>query len=657
MADKSIVSNLKLKAIANAIREKTGTKKSLTLDNMANEIKNIAAGEGGGTTSDVILGNKLYRFGVLSDIHLRIDNFKNGIDDFNRAIEKLQEKDVEFVCISGDLGHSNTTDELELYKDAIDAYAKVPYYICTGNHDTAHSDEDWEFYTGCKKNFEFFHNGDVFLFMSLETSSSSSSGTTPYGNNLVWLKERISLYTGARMFVFLHFPLSGYSGLVDGQYYGFSSDSIEDDTLLTSFINAKNVICFSGHTHYKFDVEQDYDSINIFRFENREVTLMHVPSCAYPRKSSGVEDPDLSEGFIVDVYENGVVIDGIDLTTGNYMENYKYILTTVNNPVAIQNAIILSYSEIELEAGQSTEVYVKLSQPANATVNIVCSNDKVTVEPTSLTFTEMNYSDYQTIVVTATSSFSESGSALITLSSEGFTDKIISVSAYVEYTEITNASQLPIDGAIYSGTYSGTSYQLKSTVAATYNLTFKNLSITATQTPLYISNASAVLNVNLQGVNNLISTQTGGQRAMSSSATTPCEIKGIGLGAELHLSTNSESTSAALKGDYNITNAYIDVTTAVLPLAKIEKGITLVNHGIFEVNKAKVELLEASNGILSVNLDVATPGTSAITITGTANDGYTLSNVLVNGLETSIDGLIMPDVNTTMTIQGVFTKS
>ena len=44
MADKSIVSNSKLTAIANAIRSKTGTTASLTLDAMANEINSIETG-------------------------------------------------------------------------------------------------------------------------------------------------------------------------------------------------------------------------------------------------------------------------------------------------------------------------------------------------------------------------------------------------------------------------------------------------------------------------------------------------------------------------------------------------------------------------------------------------------------------------------------
>ena len=49
MADKSIVSNSKLTAIANAIRSKTGSTENLTLDNMVTKIQSMSgAGSGGG---------------------------------------------------------------------------------------------------------------------------------------------------------------------------------------------------------------------------------------------------------------------------------------------------------------------------------------------------------------------------------------------------------------------------------------------------------------------------------------------------------------------------------------------------------------------------------------------------------------------------------
>ena len=51
--------------------------------------------------------------------------------------------------------------------------------------------------------------------MSLAQSQKASSVDQPYKENLTWLKERLVRYQGARIFVFMHYPISGYSGLRD----------------------------------------------------------------------------------------------------------------------------------------------------------------------------------------------------------------------------------------------------------------------------------------------------------------------------------------------------------------------------------------------------------------------------------------------------------
>ena len=55
MADKSIVSNSKLTAIANAIRSKTGSTETLTLDTMVTKIQSIGGASSGGTTLKKLL--------------------------------------------------------------------------------------------------------------------------------------------------------------------------------------------------------------------------------------------------------------------------------------------------------------------------------------------------------------------------------------------------------------------------------------------------------------------------------------------------------------------------------------------------------------------------------------------------------------------------
>ena len=101
----------------------------------------------GTSISDLPLGDKMYTFGVTSDIHLRPDNYGNGIDDFNRTLPLLQNLGAEFIGITGDIGYNGTTDELELYQTALNNLATVPVHPVRGNHDKPFTDANWQTYT------------------------------------------------------------------------------------------------------------------------------------------------------------------------------------------------------------------------------------------------------------------------------------------------------------------------------------------------------------------------------------------------------------------------------------------------------------------------------------------------------------------------------
>lgn len=618
------------------------------LEDVANLASTILTITGGG--GDIPLGNKMYTFGVLSDIHLRSDNYNHGIDDFNRAIPCMQNLGAEFVCIAGDLGHAGTDNELVLYQDALNAYATVPFHIVRGNHDVKFTEENWLSYTGFSSNHEFVYGGDVFLFLSRDISTDmSNTQDTPYAEGLTWLKDRLERYKGARIFLFVHYPPSGYSGLADGQYYGFSSASTEDDELVTAINQAKNAVVFTGHTHYKFQVEETYDNINIYRFNASRTALVHVPSCAYPRNaSSGVEEA-LSQGYLVEVYEQGVVLRGVDLVTGELMPEYEYALTMDNSPSASANAIILETNDVSIDAGASVQVGVKIDAPANAVVSVSANNTNVTVSPATLTFTEGNHNVMQYITITGASDVGNNATSIVTLSADGFNDRTISVTlGEIILTEIVSGDNNIVDGAAYGGTH--TDSKLNFPAAGSFNIKFVNLNMSSSTTPVLLKGNPINGTINVYGTNTLTSANN---RGMSSSSTTPINLVGVGNGASL-LSKGSDSASViGLKGDWNVTNLDFVVETAKTPITIISKGITIIGNGSVTMNTAKVEVLVSEHGTLSVNLGAATPGSSAITITSTPDSGYTLESILVNGVA-STDSLTMPAAGETMTIQGVF---
>ena len=600
---------------------------------------------GGG---DIPLGNKLYTFGVLSDIHLRSDNYNHGIDDFNRAIPCLQNLGAEFVCIAGDLGHAGTDDELVLYQNALNTYASIPFHIIRGNHDVKFTEQNWITYTGFASNHEFIYNGDVFLFLSRDISTDmSNTQATPYANGLTWIKERLERYKGSRIFLFCHYPPSGYSGLVDGQYYGFSSASTEDDELVGAIIQTKNVILFTGHTHYKFQVEEEYDNINIYRFNASKSAFIHVPSCAYPRNATSSVEEALSQGYLIDVYENGVVIDGIDLVSGQLMPDYEYVIAVDNNQSASANAIIIENSDISIDAGESVQIGVKLDAPANAIVNVSANNTNVTVSPATLTFTESNYNVMQYITITGAVDVGNNATSIVTLGADGFNNRTVSVTlGEIILTETVSGSNTIVDGAAYGGTYSDRKLDFPN--SGSFNIKFVNLNMSYSNTPVLLKGNPINGTINVYGDNTFVSTS----RGISSSSTTPINLVGVGNGASL-LSKGNGSASAGLKGDWNVTNLDFIVETIKTPIDIISKGITIIGNGSVTMNTAKVEVLASEHGTLSVNLGAATAGSSAITITSTPDSGYKLSSILINGVAGNATQT-MPVAGETMTIQGVF---
>lgn len=601
---------------------------------------------GGG---DIPLGNKLYTFGAISDIHLRPDNYGQGIDDFNRTIQLLQNLGAEFVGISGDLGYYGNVNELELYQSALDTLATVPFHVVRGNHDKPFSDADWQTYTGFAPNHELVYNGDVFLFMSMDyVNNTTNAVEVGYATGLAWLKERLARYKGARIFVFCHYPPSGYSGLADGQYYGWTSTATEDDELVSALLQTKNVIMFTGHTHYRLNVEETYDSINIYRFNNSKAAFIHVPSNSRPRDKDGNTVEQYSEGYIADVYEQGVVVRGVDFVSGEFMPDYEYVMSVDNNPAATANAIVISTMEVSIDAGASTTVDVTLDAPANVVVSVAANNSNVTVSPASLTFTEGNYNVPQAITITGASSVDNNASAVVTLSADGFASKTISVTiAEIPLTDITSGDNTIVDGAAYGGTHTGSALKFPS--AGSFNIKFVNLNMSNNMSVVLMKGNPIDGTINVYGTNTLTSASS---RGMSSSSTTPINLIGVGNGATLTAGVGS-TTSAGIKGDWNITNLDLSITTNKTPIDIISKGLTIIGNGSVTMNTAKVEVLASEHGTLSVNLGAATAGSSAITITSTPDSGYTLESILVNGVA-STDSLTMPAAGETMTIQGVF---
>ncbi|MBR3974142.1 MAG: metallophosphoesterase [Oscillospiraceae bacterium] len=432
--------------ICNAIRAKSGSTKVLKSGEIAAAIQSIA------DAMHTDLGEKLYSFGAISDIHI---NDGDGNDALRRAILALQNEGVEFICTAGDICTSASVPELQKYQTIVNEAAVVPIYSCTGNHDRGLTNENWKTYVGHALNYVFEYQNDVFIFLPLATESSiTPSGDTPYGeDNLQWLREQLDLYKGRRIFVFTHFPLSGYSGLRTGQYYGFTSASAEDDSILSAMNSTKNVMHFSGHTHFLFEVEESYDNINVIQMNFNDCATVHIPSSNLPRDASNTYQEELSQGYMVNVYENAVVLKPVDFVAGSYISGYEYILPIKNNAVEVGNSLVVSDESMLVDEGTAAVFTVRLLQAIeeNVVVNLSCDNACISLGRDTLTFTPENYNAEQIVTVNAEDDeVSVDMFSVITVSAEGMDPKTISVTVVNDETGDGEAKLVSIS-AVYSG--------------------------------------------------------------------------------------------------------------------------------------------------------------------------------------------------------------
>lgn len=280
-------------------------------------------------------GSKLYSFGALSDVHIDGDGTDeiSASSDFARAL-KFYNTNASLIGISGDICRESGYEELSLYKNLVDTNTSIPIYVSRGNHDCRYSISDFETYTGGSLYFERTYNNDKFIFLGMNAENYGDSCFTT--EELNWLETKLESYKNQRVFLFFHVFIPNTCGNINNLYPYDSLNSSSNK--ITKFINLmttyKNVIYFSGHSHLEFACQKFGANANIFS-NGSACHRVHIPSCGYPRKNDkGTSATDTydynegSEGYLVDVYENCIVLRGRDFEKGKFLPIANYLLDT-----------------------------------------------------------------------------------------------------------------------------------------------------------------------------------------------------------------------------------------------------------------------------------------------------------------------------------------
>lgn len=279
-------------------------------------------------------GKKLYSFGSLSDVHIG-DNTSES--DLTTALKFLS-TETDFICICGDLIHDgNSTTQRATYKSIVDTHAKVPVYACAGNHDAYNTniENDIESYSGRPLYYSITKENDVFIFIGCNSNSNGNLFTKA---ELQWLYETLEANRNKRCFLYEHVRPDDACGNALGIYTYDIWGGTEVTVFESLLRHYTNTIFVHGHSHLKFDLQQYSNKANVDRIFG--CWSIHNPSITVPRGTDSVINPSRvelyaeSEGYVVDVYKNGIHLRGRDFIKGEFLPIASYWLDTT--PVKIE---------------------------------------------------------------------------------------------------------------------------------------------------------------------------------------------------------------------------------------------------------------------------------------------------------------------------------
>ena len=270
--------------------------------------------------------SRLYSFCALADIHLTYDTANT---DFQRALT-YAESNCDFTCIAGDLTSTGADEsQMALFKSHVDTYAPTkPVYAITGNHENynGYCDKYLEKYTGHPLYYSFTKGNDVFIMVGHYGSYAGDGKGWLYNDTwskeeIQWLYETLEANRNKRCFVFTHvLPHAHRVGNPNNLYVTagkptlwYTNDEGVGQAFMSLLRHYKNTILFHGHSHTRFwlqelDKKANYSSKDGYR-------SVHIPSLCVPRDPNGTKLADIyaeSEGYVVDVYDDYIILNGRD---------------------------------------------------------------------------------------------------------------------------------------------------------------------------------------------------------------------------------------------------------------------------------------------------------------------------------------------------------
>ncbi|WP_176215093.1 metallophosphoesterase [Cytobacillus gottheilii] len=281
----------------------------------------------------------LLQIPILSDTHIGMPN------DITRLTKALQDYSVlapnyDAMAIVGDFTDTGSLAQYGQFRDLLASFSnpQAEKVIAMGNHEffepryTNIPDATEEMYidrfiqeTGMPSLYYMKEiKGYPFIVLGSEQSQISNPGL---GDRVVisdtqytWLEDTLNTLTDPNkpIFLFLHQP-------IDFTVYGSEhwGAGFEDERLLTILQKHPQVILFTGHSHYLLEHPR-----SVYQDGFTMVNTGSIQSPYYP--IGGV--PFRSQGLLVNVYEDQVVIKGRDFNKDEWVNEFTVPIPFEEDP-------------------------------------------------------------------------------------------------------------------------------------------------------------------------------------------------------------------------------------------------------------------------------------------------------------------------------------
>ncbi len=312
-------------------------------------------------------GEEVYSFGTISDLHFNRYELEGGADvaesTFARSLDFYEKTDVSIVAMPGDISTDGEKEAFMAFNTIASNYS-FPVYTVTGNHDVRQkfTKENWREYmnsgaydetpaqgiinvsdNGMDFVYEEPTSGDIFIFLHQTHNNYGMLFNALLENSqLTWLGNQLEAHKDKSVYLFFHTFLNSAKGnpfMATGNiqndfgwhyllyYTPGANDEVKMRELLREY---DNVTFFNGHSHWAYHMQYLNPNLNISKNGEDGATFVHVSSVSSPRVTEeyGVlwsgTDPEMSEGYLIEVYEDTMVLYGVDFMNNRILAYATY---------------------------------------------------------------------------------------------------------------------------------------------------------------------------------------------------------------------------------------------------------------------------------------------------------------------------------------------